>query len=181
MKEGAITCGRWRGRILVIAWLRDDRKSVSLFADMFTPSAGWTQLFGRQPACRPAPATVVAPRLITRAKPKAKAAATAMATANERTTSRQQPLAQTRKRPWADVEKELFPRETSPGARKALRPRVAVARVGEVVLKAGRGESVTRHLNEKLLKSWNLERQGWKRGRDWGKGDEGHSAVTSEK
>ena len=78
------------------------------------------------------------------------------------------------------MQKQLSPSGTSPDAVKALRPRVAVARMGDVVLKAGRGEPVTRHLHEKLSKAWKMERHGWKRGRDWGKGDEDHSAVTSE-
>ena len=63
---------------------------------------------------------------------------------------------------------------------QALRPRVAVARIPDVVLKAGVGHSISRHLNEKLLKTWGMEKKGWKRGRDFGKGDDDHSAVTSE-
>ena len=37
---------RWLGRILVIAWLKDDRKSVDGRADIYTEATGWRSLFG---------------------------------------------------------------------------------------------------------------------------------------
>ena len=37
---------RWLGRILVIVWLKDDRESIDVRADIYTEAEGWRSLFG---------------------------------------------------------------------------------------------------------------------------------------
>ena len=80
--------------------------------------------------------------------------------------TRSDPKGQSRKQPWAEAMHELFPGAASVEALYALRPRVPVARVPAVVMAAGAGNAVSRHLNKKMLQVWGMEERGWKRGRD---------------
>ena len=151
---------RWSGRILVLVWLKDDRKTFEVRGDIFTPARGWSGLFGWRGG-----ASVVAsmtPRTDQQAarQPEVQAARQPAGGQPRRRAARHG-----RKPPWSEVEPSLFPSHNH--KLYGLRPRTKVARVLQVFAKAKREN---KHCKEKLQGWFGDGSLGFREGRDYGKG-----------
>ena len=154
---------RWSGRILVLAWLKDDRQNFDVRGDIYTDASGWRPLFGwpggvasvipaQLPTVQPAqPARLQA----TRAQPKASSLSSSSSSSGQNQRGQ--------KRPWAEVEAFLF----VPPQHKlhALAPRQKVARVPDLYDKARKADK--KHIKENLQRWLKV---GFKEDRDYGKG-----------
>ena len=140
----------WKGRLLVLVWLHDDRNSFSVKVDIYDNEKNdWLGLYGWQGQDPNIDTALAPPKHVT-----------------ELDTAR----SQNRKRLWADVESELFPDPSTPEGKKialfALRPKTQVCRATDAFHKA---RLPNLHIKQDLQCWARANRPRWVLGKDYDK------------
>ena len=165
----------WKGRLLVLVWLHDNRVTFDIKVDIFERSQSkWLGLHGWQ-GPTPKPVVVLAPDGGDGESVPAAASTQATQRGQDQNAmiepqAAQRGHGQKRKRPWIDVEKELFPDPESPGGKRsalfAFRPKSQVCVATEVFRKAGLSKL---HIGQDLSRWAKLDRPKWVLDKEYGK------------